>query len=287
MIRNHQFDKVELVVADHAARVLARRAGLGTKARRVADESHRQRVQLDDFVAHDVRHRHLGGRQQVGFLVAARHQEKVLLEFRQLAGTKGRRAVDDVRCVDFGVAVLARVGLEHELRERAVQPSHFPLHQDEAAAGNLGGGGEIQPAQPLADVDVVLDRKIEFPRLSPLTPYRIVFGGFAHRHGFVGQVRDSRQQVLETILQPHQLLLGLFEQRLQLLALAHQLRDVLALGLGLADVLGDPVARGLRFLHRGLQLLARRLEALELLGVERPRPARGEAPGDLLRVPAQ
>src|SRR5688572_26679201 len=98
------------------------------------------------------------------------------------------------------------------------------------------------------------------------------------------QIGNALEKVLERGLQLFQLLLRLHEQRLELLALLHELCHVVAFRLGLADVLGDAVARGLRLLHGGLQLLARRLEALELVEVERPRPARSEPTRYLLRV---
>src|SRR5207247_8963257 len=74
---------------------------------------------------------------------------------------------------------------------------------------------------------------------------------------------------------------------LQLLALRDQLADVLAVGLGLADVLGEAVPQGLGLLDRALQLLARVLEAEELLHVEHVAAAHGEAFCDAFRIFAQ
>ena len=67
-----QLDLLELVLADHAARVLAVAAGLGAEAGRVRGQPHRQRVVVDDLVAHDVGQRHLGGRDQVALGLADR-----------------------------------------------------------------------------------------------------------------------------------------------------------------------------------------------------------------------
>ena len=121
----HQLHLVELVLADHAARVLAVAAGLGAEARRVADELERQRLGGDDLVAHDVGHRHFGGRDQVELAaVGARHAEQVFLELRQLAGAEHAVGIDQVGHVDLGVAVLGGVQVEHELGERAMQARH-------------------------------------------------------------------------------------------------------------------------------------------------------------------
>ena len=58
-------DLVELVLADHPARVLAGSAGLGAKARRVSRQPDRQAVGRDDLVAVEVRQRDLARRDQV------------------------------------------------------------------------------------------------------------------------------------------------------------------------------------------------------------------------------
>ena len=57
----HQLHLVELVLAYHAARVLAVGTGLAAETRRVRDELHRQLFQRHDLVAHDVGHRDFGG----------------------------------------------------------------------------------------------------------------------------------------------------------------------------------------------------------------------------------
>ena len=81
-----QLDLVELVLADHAARVLAGGARLGAEARRPGGEAQRQRLLVEDLVAHQVGERHLGGRDQPAAVVGV---EQVLGELRQLAGAVG------------------------------------------------------------------------------------------------------------------------------------------------------------------------------------------------------
>ena len=49
------------MLADHAARVLARGAGLGAEARRPGGDAHRQLRLVDDVLAHEIGERHFGG----------------------------------------------------------------------------------------------------------------------------------------------------------------------------------------------------------------------------------
>ena len=56
-----QFDLGELVLADHAAGVLAGGARLGAEARRAGGEPHRQLHFVDDRLAHQIGERHFGG----------------------------------------------------------------------------------------------------------------------------------------------------------------------------------------------------------------------------------
>ena len=82
-----QLDLVELVLADHAARVLAGGARLGAEAGRAGGEAQRQLLLVEDLVVHEVGERHLGGRDQPEAVVGA---EQVLGELRQLAGAERR-----------------------------------------------------------------------------------------------------------------------------------------------------------------------------------------------------
>ena len=93
-----------------------------------------------------------------------------------------------------------------------------PFISDEAAAGDLGGGAKssLPSASPTSTWSLTGKSNL---RGSPHCRTTTLSSADAHRHRFVRQVRDSRQQVLEAVLQPHQLLLGLLQQRLQLLAL--------------------------------------------------------------------
>ena len=75
--------------------------------------------------------------------------------------------------------MLLRVGVEHELRDGAMQPGHAALEQREARAGDLGGGGEIDETEPFADVDVIPRRKSENTRRPDAANLDVVGGGFS------------------------------------------------------------------------------------------------------------
>ena len=151
----HHLDLVELVLADHAARVLAVAPRFRAKARRVRRQLHRQRDPLHDLAAHGVRERDLGGRDQIQLLAARRrpaaalrHREHVGFELGQLRRADQRLGIDDVRRVALGVAVLARLHVEHELRERAVQTRERAAQEREARAGELRRGREVEQPRP-------------------------------------------------------------------------------------------------------------------------------------------
>jgi hypothetical protein len=127
----HHLDLVELVLADHAARVAAGAARFGAEAGRVRGQLQRQLRFGQHLVAHEVGQRHLAGRDQVQRLLVSDPSPSwpPLLTANRSASNLGscpgaaqRRLVDDVGHIALGVAVLLRLRVEHELRERAVQP---------------------------------------------------------------------------------------------------------------------------------------------------------------------
>src|SRR3954466_14758901 len=83
----HQLDLGELVLPDHAARVLARGAGLRAEAGRAGRDADGQRRLVQDLARDEVGERDLGGRDQP---VAVRGPERILGELRQLAGAEQR-----------------------------------------------------------------------------------------------------------------------------------------------------------------------------------------------------
>ena len=140
-----QFDLGELVLADHAAGVAPGSTRFGTEARRQRGQAHRQLLFLDDGLAHQIGQRHLSGGDQPEALAAqpavrsGQHlsldrPELVILELRQLPGTEHHLIAYQKRRIDLGVAVLIGVQIEHELPDRALEPSQAFLQHDKTRA---------------------------------------------------------------------------------------------------------------------------------------------------------
>jgi hypothetical protein len=198
----HHLDLVELVLADHAARVAPGAAGLGPEARRVRGELDGQLGLGHDLVAHKVGQRHFAGRDQVqrgvvsgGFalLPALLGGEQVALKLGQLAGAAQRVGVDDVGHIALGVAVLLRLHVQHELRQRAVQAGDRPLHHGEARARQLDAHSKSRPSG-VADVHMVLDAKSSARGLCPSCAHHVAMLVRAHGHAGVRQVGHGQQQ---------------------------------------------------------------------------------------------
>ncbi len=290
----HHFHLVELVLADHAARIAAVAARFGAEAWRMRRHLDRQRIGGDDFIAHDIGQRDFGGRDQVqrrmfgaglGVLAALLHREQVFLELRQLPGAAQRIGVDDIRRVALGIAVLAGVRIQHELRQRPMQARDTALHHGEARTGQLGRNVEFQP-QRGADIDMVLGLEIEAARRADLAHFNVRRLIVADRHRFVRQVRQRQHEIAERGLH----LVQLLRRCLQLIADAahfgHHRRGILALALQHADLFGQAVAPPLQFFGAGLDLLALRFQRIEGGDVQFEL-ARRQAGGDAVDIFAQ
>ena len=193
----HHLDFVELVLADHAARVLAVAAGLRAEAWRVRGEPDRQLGLLEQVAAHRVGQRHLGRRDQVedlafALLPALARREQVLLELRQLTGADQRFAVDDVRRVALGVAVFGRLHVEHELRQCAMQPGNRAPHQREARTREFRCRVEVETKRS-TEVDVITHREVERSRLAPPSNLDVVLGRPARGHRGMRRIRHAEQ----------------------------------------------------------------------------------------------
>lgn len=140
---------VELVNADHAARVLARAARFAAETGRVGGVVNGEMLFGEDFLAVQIGHRHFGGgNKKKVFALDAVH---VLFKFRELAGADHALAAHHEGRGDFGVTVFAGVEVEEVIEERPFEPRARATVNDEAAAGNLRGLREIEHPFFLAD----------------------------------------------------------------------------------------------------------------------------------------
>ena len=81
--------------------------------------------------------------------------EEVFLELRQLSRAAQRVGVDDERRQDLGVA-LPLVDVEHEVHQRAAELRRGAVENRETRAGDLRGAIEVDDAELLAEVRVLL-----------------------------------------------------------------------------------------------------------------------------------
>ena len=63
--------------------------------------------------------------------------------------------------------MLARVHVQHELDQRALQARQAAAHDDEARSGDLRGRVEIEHAEAGAQIDVIAHFEVEHSRRAP------------------------------------------------------------------------------------------------------------------------
>ena len=186
-----------------------------------------------------------------------------------------------------GVAVLARVEVEHEGDQGALQPGARSEVDREAGAGDLGAALEVKDAECRPQVPVRLGLEVERPRLAHdlLNPVRGLV--LADRDAGVGEVRQGQLDASQFGIDGGQAGLQLLDAGLAAPDLGDGLGGVGPLLLELADLPAGVVAPPLEILH---------LDQLGApLGVElQPGVQQGEVrvpvrqvPADALRVFAQ
>ena len=143
----HELDLVELVLADQPAHVRAVRAGFAAEARRVGGVLQRQEPAVEDLAAIQIRHRHLGRRDQVE-IPLARDLEQVRLELRQLTGAVQRRPTTPGTAAALRCSRAACVcSVQHEVDERALELRAGPHQHREPRARDLRRALEVDDAE--------------------------------------------------------------------------------------------------------------------------------------------
>ena len=191
-----QLDLGELVLTDHAPRILACSACLRAEARCPGGVAQRQHAFVEDLAGDEVGQGHLGGRDEIAAVGGA---EQILFELGQLAGAKHGVLADQQRRRDLEIAKLARMEIEHKLAQRPLQPGQRPPQHDKARPGHPAGAGEIHQAEPLADRLVGQRGKIEMRLLAvmPQDPIRGLVGTVRHVLG--GQVRQTLEDFIDLL----------------------------------------------------------------------------------------
>ena len=145
------------------------------------------------LVAEQVGDRHFRRRNQpvVGIL----QLEKILRELRQLARSIKARRVDGKRRQHFRIAMLARMRVQHEVDQRALQLRAQPKIDGKPGAGDFGSPVEIENSQVGADIPMRLGFEVECAGLAERAYHQIVVGGLPDRHRLMRNVRNASQQL--------------------------------------------------------------------------------------------
>lgn len=182
----HELHLLELVLADHAAHVLAVRARLGAEAGGMGGEAQWQLFGGEDPFAHQVGERDLGGGDEIAPRLA-RDREEIGLELGQLAGALHDLGKHEKRGVDLEVAMLAGMQVEHELSERTMKPGELAAQHGETSAREPGRGLGIEPAFACAKLDVIAHRKGKGVRFAKAAKLAVVLLVAAQRDALVGR----------------------------------------------------------------------------------------------------
>src|SRR5882762_1456336 len=154
-----ELDFLELVLAENAARVFSGGAGFRAEAGGPGRHVNRQVFLGNRFVA--IKIVQLDFRSGREPEVAVFDFEKIGREFGQLARTHERGGVDQEGGKDFRVAVLARMNVEKEIGESALEPSAPAFVDGETRAGDLCGRRQIQNARAFSDLPMWLRLEIK------------------------------------------------------------------------------------------------------------------------------
>ena len=137
--------------------------------------------------------------------------------------------------------MLGDVQIEHELRQRTLQPRKRTANDDESRAAELRSRLEVERAGR-AQIDVILRRKIQLGRLAPGAQHNVGFFVDAVRHAAIGNIRNGQEQIVELSLRDFVPRFGGIQTRPQISDFCQQRRNVAPGSLGLSDRLRFRVA---------------------------------------------
>ncbi len=137
--------------------------------------------------------------------------EHIRGEFRQLADAGERRGVHQEGRQDLREAGLARVHVEKEIRDGALEPRAEALVNGEARARDFHGRLEIEDFQRLAQFPMGLRGEIELRRRAPAAHLHVVRRALAHRDARVRDVRNRQHELAKLFVQLHDALVVSFQ----------------------------------------------------------------------------
>ncbi len=262
---NH-LDLGELMLAQHASRILTRRARFGAEAERMGGKAFRQ-VALDkDTVTHDIGERHL---RRWDHILIVGDLVEIFLEFGKLAGAiKGVAAHHDGRG-NFEIPFLQRMDIEHESAQRPLQPGDLAAGHDKARPRQLRRRREIHQAEGLAQLVMLLRLEIEGAGIANPAQLGILRLIGPVRHIGVQNIRQPAEGGVKLRLQFSLSRFQILRAAFQLRHLADQRIGITAGRLGLADLLRRRIAPRLQFLHLCLDFSPRGIKIEQRIGLRR------------------
>ena len=115
---------------------------------------------------------------------------EVIAELGQVAAADHHLFFDHVGKVDFLVAVLFYMELDHPINKGPLESCAFALQDVEAGAGYLDATIEVQDTEALSQVPVGQWIKIELSRLAPGADHQVAGVVFAHGDIVGGKVGE-------------------------------------------------------------------------------------------------
>src|ERR1700691_2749863 len=146
--------------------------------------------------------------------------------------------------------MLARVQIEHEVGESALQTCAQPPIHSESSTRQLGSALEVQHSQLFAKLPVRPRFEIELRRRAPTSGFHVVVRACPHRHAVAREIRNSCQKLAQLRLLFSSFFLRILSLLAQLFGLVDLWRSILPSLFELGNLLRSTVASGLEGFRR-------------------------------------
>ena len=161
--------------------------------------------------------------------------------------------------------MLARVQVEHEVHQRALQLRAQVPVDGEARAGQLHGALQVENAEFGPQIPMRLRSEIKFRRRAPAADFDVVFGALSDGHAGVGKVGNAGENFAQARVQIRWRFSPVLNLLAQFFGFGHGRARVLPALLQLGDLFGRLVALRLAGLRLGNRLAPLRVDFAEIL----------------------
>ncbi len=121
------------------------------------------------------------------------------LNFGQLRHAEHRLVAQHVGRVDFRVAVMLRMQINHEQAKGPFELGKLALENDKTRTRQFGRRFKIHEAKPFTDIEMLARLEIEPRFFTPGMKLLVVVFVLAFRHTFHGKVRDHRKGIIDLL----------------------------------------------------------------------------------------